>query len=173
MMDLRMVCLRGMQKATFVALSLVLTLLLFGCSVELQQVVLEPPTGSDASPEDLFSIVLPAAWEVTNPQAGGDSWSGTLSGDGVTITFLGGPFAISDIYRTLPGGGDSLMESKHINFGDDVNGHTAKIVQPRNHTEDGVTGMILDLSSRTVVFTALGLSLEEQEIAIDIYKSIR
>ena len=173
MMNLRAVCPRGVQKATFVALSLVLALLLFGCTVELQQVVLEAPAGSDAPAEDLFSVALPAEWEVTNPQAGGDSWSGTLSGDGVTITFLGGPFAISDIYRTLPGGGDSLMQSKHINFGDEVNGHTAKIVQARNHTEDGLTGMILDLPSRRVVFTAIGLSREEQEIAIDIFKSVR
>jgi hypothetical protein len=158
----------GAESGSYVA-----TVLLFGCSVELQQVMLEPPTGSDASPEDLFSVVLPDEWEVTNPQAGGDSWTGTLFGDGFTISFLGGPFAISDIYRTLPGGGDSLLESKHINFGDEVNGHTAKIVQSRNPTEEGVTGMVLDLSSRTIVFTAIGLSQEEQDVAIDIFKSIQ
>ena len=135
--------------------------------------VLEPPIGSDAPAEDLFSVALPPEWEVTNPQAGGDSWTGTLSGDGVTITFLGGPYAISDIYRTLSGGGDSVMQSKHINFGNEVNGHTAKIVQPRNPTEDGVTGMILDLPSHRLVFTALGLSREEQDIDIEIFKSVQ
>ncbi len=130
MMNLRVVCPRGRQKATFMALSLELTLLLFGCSVVLQYAALEAPTGSDTPAEDIFAIALPPEWEVTNPQAGGDSWTGTLSGDGVTIKFLGGPFEINDIYRTLSGGGDSLMQSKHINFGDEVNGHTAKIMPP-------------------------------------------
>ena len=112
------------------ALSLALTLLLFGCSVELQHMVLEAPTSSDTPAEGLFAVALPPKWEVTNPQACSDSWNGTLSGHGVTINFLGGPFAISDIYRALFGGGDSLMQSKHINFRDEVNGYTAKIVPP-------------------------------------------
>lgn len=148
-------------------------LLLIGCSVAMQDVTLQPAEGSGESAEPLFSVGLPDGWEVTNPQAGGDSWTGTLSGDDMTIEFLGGPFAVSDIYRTLAGGGDSLMQSKHVNFGDEINGHQATIVRSRRDAEDGLTGMVMDFASRRVVFIAKGLSREEQEVAIKIFRSVK
>ena len=136
-----------MRIALFV-LSLMFAVILAACSVARQDVLLDPPEGSTAPAEVLFSVSLPDGWEVTSPQAGGDSWSGAFSGDDVTIEFLGGPFAVSDIYRTLAGGGDSLMQSKHINFSGEINGHQATIVRSRKEVADGLTGMVIDFPTR-------------------------
>ena len=134
--------------------------------------MLEPPEGSDEPAQSLFSVELPSGWEVINPRAGGDSWSGAFTGDGTTLNFLGGPFAVSDIYRTMAGGGDPRMESMHINFSVDVNGRQATLVRPRLGGE-GLTAMVLDLPGRRLVFTAEGLSEDEQEVAFNIYRSVR
>ena len=152
---------------------LALVMALTACSVERQVVVLQPAEGSDSPTEDLFSVALPPEWKVKNPQAGGDSWSGTLSSDDITLNFLGGPYAVSDIYRALAGGGDSLMQSKHINFSQEINGQQAILVRPRRAVENGLTGMVLDFPKRRVVFTALGLSKDEQDVAFEIFQSVR
>ena len=48
-----------------------------------------------------------------------------------------------------------------------------RLCPPRNPTKDGLTGIILDIPSRRVVFIAVDLSREEQDIAIEIFKSVQ
>ena len=64
------------------------------------------------------------------------------------------------------------MESMHINFSVDINGQQATLVRPRRDGE-GLTAMVLDLPGRRLVFTAEGLSEDEQEVAFNIYRSVR
>lgn len=163
---------RVLARAGIFVAALVCAVLLFACSNSRYQVMLEPPEGSDEPAQSLFSVELPSGWEVINPRAGGDSWSGAFTGDGMTLNFLGGPFAVSDIYRTMAGGGDPRMESMHINFSVDINGQQATLVRPRLGGE-GLTAMVLDLPGRRLVFTAEGLSEDEQEVAFNIYRSVR
>ena len=152
-------------------MALALPVLLVACSIVRHEVLLEPVEGSDEPAQSLFSVQLPSGWEATNPRAGGDSWSGTLSGDGITLSFLGGPYAVSDIYRVMKGGGDQSMESRHINFGEEINGQHATLVRPRTG-QDGLTGLVLDMPGRRIVFTAEGLSEDEQKVAFKVFRSI-
>ena len=163
---------RGLARAAIFLVALAAAMLTVACSVSRQQVMLEPAEGSDEPAQSLFSVELPSGWEVTNPRAGGDSWIGALSGDGITLSFLGGPFAVSDVYRAMAGGGDVQMESQHVNFGEEINGRQATMVRPRQGN-DGLTAMVLDLPGRRVVFTAEGLSGEEQKVAFDVFRSVR
>jgi len=161
----------GLIRAMKVMVVLAVPALLAACSIIQQDVFLESPEGSEEPSQKLFSVQLPSGWEATYPQAGGDSWSGSLSGDGITLNFLGGPYATSEIYRTLKGGGDQQMELRHVNFGEEINGQQGTLVRPRTG-QDGLTGLVLDLPTRRLVFTAEGLSEDEQKVAFKVFRSI-
>ena len=63
------------------------------------------------------------------------------------------------------------MELRHINFGEEINGQRATLVRPRTG-QDGLTGLVLDMPDRRIVFTAEGLSEDEQMVAFKVFRSI-
>lgn len=63
------------------------------------------------------------------------------------------------------------MELRHVNFGEEINGQQGTLVRPRTG-QDGLTGLVLDLPTRRLVFTAEGLSEDEQKVAFKVFRSI-
>ena len=130
-------------------------------------------TTSTSSKNSAFSVLLPPGW-VYEPQQGIDSFVGAYVGDGVELTF------------------DYGIYSDPLNYDDDaaydvheetIGGLTAKIVVPESG--DGITGVhFADVGKFAfpgdniafdvrLTITANDLTPEQQEIALQIFRSIR
>jgi hypothetical protein len=130
--------------------------------------------GAERPDVDLFSVRLPNGWSVRHARTGGDSWSAELIGPDFTISFYGGPFAVSELYEIV-GGGPALLNAElagqHIVETRDVSGYEADFVRPRDGVE-GTTGMILRLPTETLLFSSANLSRDQQAIAFAIFSTV-
>ena len=140
-------------------------------------VMLLPPIGSSRPATHIFSVKLPPGWTVDDARVGVDSWSGKFIGEDFTLTFQGGPFAASELYK-IAGGGPAEVDrkavAKHVITEEEINGIPAVLIRPRDDT-DGFTGAILSMPSMPygkVLLSREGLSLNEQAIAFAIFRSI-
>ena len=141
----------------------------------LDSVLLESPTGSTRPAAYIFSLDLPEGWEINNPRVGADSWSGSLVGDGVTLRISGGPFSVSEIYEIVGGGPvakDSEKADRHRASEETIGDMQATLVSPRDVGE-GLTGLMIQLPTGKVFITAQNLSAEQQDVAMNIFRSIR
>ena len=134
-----------------------------------------PPPGSSAPARRIFSVRLPPGWTVDDARMGADSWAGAFIGDGVRLSFQGGPFAVSEVYDIVGNGpveSDKEMAAKHVVTQETIGGLPAQLVRPRDKA-DGFTGMILDMPTTKLLVTGKELSGEEQAVAFAIFRSIR
>lgn len=143
-------------------------------------VMLFPPSGSGGSATRVFSVRLPANWEVDGLGIGADSWGGTLQGEGIRLNVMGGPFAVSELYEIVGGGPveiDREKATRHIVTNEEINGIPANLVRPRDGIS-GFTGAILSMPAGTrqtgkLLLFGQGLSRDEQAIAFAIFRSIK
>ncbi len=141
----------------------------------LDSVMLAPPSGSQRPSAYIFSVDLPSGWTINHPQIGVDSWSGSLVGDGVTLSISGGAFAVSEIYEIVGNGPiemDREKAARHIITEETIGNLQATLVRPRE-VDDGLTGLIFKLPTGKVTITGRSLSEEEQDVAFEIFRSIR
>ena len=139
-----------------------------------------PPGGSNRSATRVFSVRLPANWEVDGLRTGADSWGGALQGEGIRLSVMGGPFAVSELYEIVGGGPvevDREKATRHIVTNEEINGIPANLVRPRDGIS-GFTGAILSMPTGTrqtekLLLFGQGLSRDEQAVAFAIFRSIK
>jgi len=115
-----------------------------------------------------FTVLLPPGWEY-RPQQGIDSFIGEFAGDGVQLSFDLG-------YYT---GGPPQDDPAYATHDETIGGYMAVLYAP--NVAQGRTGVYMRVSESAPPFgypTALGISGEgltpdEQEIAVQIFRSVR
>jgi hypothetical protein len=116
-----------------------------------------------------FSVLLPPGWEYVRAQ-GVDSFVGSFVGDGITLGFDYGMY-----------GGAPRPDDPNLSMHDEtVGGYTARLFFPKADG-DGASGIFV----RTVdaappfgypvalVLSGYGLSSDQQQVALQIFRSIR
>ena len=115
----------------------------------------------------------PPGWQLNELQ-GIDSYVGEIVGDGVRLTFDFGWYS-----NPLADEGDPL----HVVTREEIGGRLAKLVRPKEGTEGAVTGVYFEnfdsdedaapWGRERLQVNGLGLTLEQQETALVIFRSIR
>ena len=123
---------------------------------------------------EVFSVLLPPGWELTTGH-GVDSLVGEITGDGVTLKFDLGWFS----HQPTPG---RYPPPQHVFLEEIIGGHAATLIlvaePPDEKREDhtALTAVFFDdpiTPGNSLFMAGEGLTREEQEIALAIFRSIR
>ena len=120
-----------------------------------------------------FSLMLPPGWKLNELQ-GIDSYVGEVTGDGINLMFDYG----SHSWGLNP---EDEPEHEYIVHFDEIGGREAKLLLPadtssnKSATYEPVTGVYFgDLyDGNELNLTGRGLTLEQQRVAVAIFRSIR
>ena len=105
------------------------------------------------------------------PRMGADSWGGELVGDGITLSFGGGPFSVSGLYEIVEGGPSAVnpeLAAHHVVETVPIVARSTTLVRPRDGNE-GRMGVLLDLPMCKLGIIAHNLTRDEQAVALAIF----